>query len=141
MSTFRMLIVMILIVPLGSAPARADSLFVIETGLLFSFSRLALIDQTTGAVVSVCPLQSSTLAKAMAYDSETDSLFAWDYGLFVIDRLTGQFQAINSSEIDFTGLAIHPKTFQLYGITLEGSLYTINKTNGAATFVGLAAYQ
>ena len=137
MSTFRTLIMMILIVLFGNATTLADSLFVIETR--FSNSRLALVDRTTGAVVSECSVQPSLIADALAYDLETDSLFTWEGGLIVIDRLTGQFHQINSSSIHFRGLAVHPTTFQLYGITLGGSLYTINKTNGSVTLVGNAS--
>lgn len=105
-----------------------------------SGSHLATVDPTTGAILHQFPNQGGVIIDGIAYDSSTDTLFGFDGGdgLYSLDRLSGAYTPVGSgSPVNIAGLAIQPTTFDLFGISINGgSLWSIDKTTGAATLIG-----
>ena len=113
--------------------------------------QLAKVNPSTGAITDTFPVEKYKLSGGMAYDAFTDTMFGtglydldtagppWSEGLFSIDRNTGAFSVIGSgysSYYGINGLAVHPTTNILYGMDLDGDLYTFDKTTGIPTLIG-----
>lgn len=143
-SPFATLLFSMSLILAASATVRAgvdEVLFTVE--LAAPDSRLAIVDKQTGAIVQWFPQQSDVLIDGMAYDPSTDTLFGFDPGdgLYAIDRATGSFALVGSqSSANIGGLAVHPTTFDLFGISVfGGSLWQIDKMSGVTTLIEPAA--
>lgn len=104
-------------------------------------SRLVQVDPVTGAVVSAFPIQQGIIISGMAYNPTTGVLFgsSTSYGgdsLYKIDTTTGAYTLVRSLGHYFPGLAVQPGTHALFGMTLDGDLYTIDTNTGMSTMVG-----
>lgn len=140
----------------------ADVLYATGGGALGgALSGLHEVDPQTGANHLLWGLPSVHLYNGgLAYDTASDALYAtgaWDAStgtstLFRIDRFTGALSEVGpmgGSSINLTsgGLAVHPLTGVMYatggyndGVSAHQStgLFTVDKTNGAATLIGFA---
>ncbi len=131
-------------------PAGAD-----ETLYATGGNGLYRIDPATGAATSIWAFPGVAIyAGGLAYDAATDTLYATGNistssgitRLFSINRHTGVLTAFPgmSPTVNLMsgGLAIHPTTGVMYatgtdGIHQSSVLYTIDKTTGAETTVGV----
>lgn len=123
-----------------------------------ALSGLHTIDLATGAATLACGLNAiHVYAGGLAYDAATDTMYATgvldsDTGtsrLFIVNRFTGAWTAFPgmSPTINLSsgGLAIDPLTGVMYAVGDNGmqstAFFTIDKTTGAATFIGQATGQ
>jgi hypothetical protein len=107
---------------------------------------LYTLNRTTGAATLVGSLgiPSNLAMQGVAYDPFSNQLFATaaDTGeLFTINRDTGQAQLIGPTGRGISGLAVDPRTGNLYGsppslLGVNMGLYLIDKTTAARTPIG-----
>jgi hypothetical protein len=102
---------------------------------------LGIVDLATGAVTMVGSHVNTVNLHALAYDSVHDVLYGADTmpcgGLSIVDRGTGESTCVGPfvATPAIYGLAYDPASDTLYGV--DGiSLYTIDRSTGAATLVG-----
>ncbi|MHC4107314.1 MAG: NHL repeat-containing protein, partial [Planctomycetota bacterium] len=108
-----------------------------------SSSRLEMIS-TTDCVTEFFPPLNDVPIVGTAYDESTGTLFGTDalppgLGLYTIDTETGATTLVGLTDdppLRFYSLAIQPETFELFGLTLEGELWVLDKMNAAATYIG-----
>jgi hypothetical protein len=103
-------------------------------------SHLATVDRD-GCDIASLPTQVGIVMLGMGFDPSTDTLFATGLGagspnLYEVDRMTGAYTLIGPTGTLIAAMAIHPETLDLYGMTLSGSLYLIDKTDGSVTLLG-----
>jgi hypothetical protein len=115
-----------------------DEIFTVQTAPP-SESHLAIVDRD-GCDIGSLPTQMAVML-GMGFDPSTDTLFATGIGagspsLYEIDRMSGVYTLIGTTGTIISAISIHPVTFDLYGMTLSGSLYLIDKTDGSLTLLG-----
>ncbi len=115
-----------------------EVLFTVE--LTGSASHLARVSTQTGSIVQTFAPQPGIVIDGMAYDASSDILYGVDGGdaLYSLDRTSGAFTQIGAaSPVNIAGLAVHPTTFDLFGISvIGGALWSIDKGTGVASFIG-----
>ncbi|MDR2057988.1 MAG: choice-of-anchor J domain-containing protein [Dysgonamonadaceae bacterium] len=98
---------------------------------------LLRIATDTWEVVSTVPIAWSM--SDMAYDYSTETMYGIISSsltaLFTINTKTAELNLVCTIDLDILAFAIDVDGI-FYGVTLDGNLYTINKTTGAATWVG-----
>jgi hypothetical protein len=139
-------------------PAQATLTLYATGGGTGHLSALYAIDPLTGAATAVQQFDGVHLyGGGLAYDADTDTLYATgaldaDSGtsrLFIINRFTGAvtpFPGMSPTvNLSSGGLAIDPITGIMYATGGNGfqstALFTIDKTTGAATLVGVSGGQ
>lgn len=114
-------------------------------GTTTSTNKLYSIDYNTGSATLIGSL-NVTLMHGLAYDNSMDTLFGTygglqDSGLYQIDVTTGNARLICNlgSYNSIGGLAIHPQTYDLYGVTSgrsgSAALFKIDKNTGTGTLL------
>lgn len=125
--------------------ARGEPLFGFTTEYtpeLPGTTQLAYLDKSTAAVIQSFAFQSDIYLESAAMDDADSALYAWStdgfVGLVSVDTTSGVFTPIGpgSAQDGISALAIHPATGELYGMTYQGALFLIDKSNGATALIG-----
>lgn len=138
-------------------PASAASLLYATGGGVGELSALYTLNTQTGTPTLLWNFAGVHLyAGGLAYDRASDKLFAtgvWDAStgttrLFSINRFTGVLAEVgpvgDGLNLSAGGLAIHPLTGVMVAVgagNQSTGLFTLSKTSGAATLVGLSGGQ
>jgi PEP-CTERM motif len=138
-------------------PARAADLLYATGGGVGELSALYTLNTQTGTPTLLWNFPGVHIyGGGLAYDRASDSLFAtgaWDSStgttrLFSINRFTGVLAEVgpvgNDLNLSAGGLAIHPLTGVMYAVgagNQSTGLFTLSKTSGTATLVGLSGGQ
>ncbi|MDR1437150.1 MAG: choice-of-anchor J domain-containing protein, partial [Candidatus Symbiothrix sp.] len=101
-------------------------------------ANLVRLSTETGEVVSSVPVQQHALD--MAYDYSTRTMYGITSSgtgsiLFTIHLTTGATVLTAQLPVRFVGIAVHLNG-TMYGISIDGDLYTINKSDGALALTG-----
>jgi hypothetical protein len=101
-------------------------------------ANLLRLSTETWEVVSSIPVQQHALD--MAYSYSTQTMYAITSSgegslLYTINLTTGASAPIEQLPVRFVGITVHLNG-TLFGISVKGDLYTINKTTGALSLVG-----
>lgn len=123
----------------GNSGAAGQTLYSVE--VVAPHSRLSRIDHLNGSVAKCLTLQENVVLNGLTYDPSTATLFGastslGDEGLFTIDANCGAYARVADLDRYLPGLAIQPGTFELFGLTLRGELFAIDKQTGAGSFIG-----
>jgi WD40 repeat protein len=138
-------------------PASAADLLYATGGGVTALSALYTLDTQTGTPTLMWNFPGAHIyGGGLAYDRASDNLFAtgvWDSStgttrLFSINRFTGVLAEVgpvgDGLNLSAGGLAIHPLTGVMYAVgagNQSTGLFTLSKTSGAATLVGLSGGQ